>query len=260
MTYGAPAARPALRDVELAIGRGERIGLCGPSGAGKSSLLLVAAGLLAPTAGEVVLEVGLRIGLCLQEPEAALFARTVRDELAFAPQKLGWGREKTAAAVERCLALTGLSAEMAAMDPLRLPPAARRLVSLGAVLAGEPPLLLLDEPTVGLDAAARLRIISLIRSYAGTVVVSSHDLDLLWRTCERVVLLNAGRKQADTSWRSLVMDPEPLHAAGLRLPEPLCVYAQLLGRGWRLPAPGQDERSLAEAIAGRAAGRGGVRP
>ncbi|MGE5529606.1 MAG: ATP-binding cassette domain-containing protein [Patescibacteria group bacterium] len=256
LNYGEPAARPALHGVTMAVAAGDRLGLCGPSGAGKSSLLLLAAGLRRPTQGRYTLSPGLRVGLVLQEPEQALFCGTVGEELAFAPRRRGLAPAAAAAAAAGPAAALRLG-PLLDEDPLRLPPALQRLVAIAAVLAGEPDLLLLDEPTAGLDARGRADVIAALRAFPGTAVIASHDLDLLWRTARRLILLDRGRLAADTDWESLIARPAPLAGLGLALPEPLQVMAGLLERGWRRIDPGAGEEDLAKAILAAGPRRGG---
>ncbi len=258
LTYepASPLARQALRGVSLAVEPGDRLALCGPSGAGKSSLLLVMAGLCAPSGGRVERTSAPRIGLVLQEPEAALFARTVRDELAFAPRRLGLGPAQVEEAVAAAMAATGLPPGVLARDPFQLPAPERRLVALAAVLAGRPALLLLDEPTAGLAGEARARVLDVVRGFPGTVVVASHDLDLLWRLCRRVAVLDQGLLVQTGDWADLVRAPQILNRIGLGLPAPLQVLAGLAARGWRIEDPGRDEAAVARAIVAGGPGSG----
>ena len=244
----SPLTRQALRGVSLTVDAGDRLGLCGPSGAGKSSLLLILAGLYTPSGGRVERTSNPRIGLVLQEPETALFARTVHDELAFAPRRLGLGRSEIETAVVAALAATGLPSSLLELDPFQLPTAERRLVAITAVLTGQPDLLLLDEPTAGLAGEARARLLKVIRDFPGTVVVASHDLDLLWRLCSRLAVLDRGRLFYDGGWVNLLREPEILTGIGLDLPAPLQVLSDLVERGWQIGEPGRDEAAVAEAI------------
>lgn len=247
-TDGPGAARRVLERIDLAVGRGERLALCGPSGAGKTSLLSIMAGLMRPSGGEVVKEPGLHIGLALQEPEQAFFARSVREELSFAPRRKGLRDAEIQRRNIDLLSRLGLSPEILGLDPFRLAPAERRLVAIAAVLAGGPDLLLLDEPSVGLDMSARGRLMRMIDDYQGAVVIAGHDLDLLWRLCPRATVLYGGVIAFDGSWDELIRDPAPLDRAGLGLPEPCRVYNGLLARGWRMLPAGRDDASLAGAI------------
>ncbi|NLG83459.1 MAG: energy-coupling factor ABC transporter ATP-binding protein [Firmicutes bacterium] len=255
---GVPGERLALAEVSLAVGPGEHLGVSGPSGAGKSSLLLLAAGLYPPTSGRVRRPENTRVGLVLQEPEMALFAPTVREELAFAPRALGLEEAVVEEAIRASLVRVGLAEDLLDLDPLALPTAERRLVPIAAVLAGRPDLLFLDEPTAGLPVRARGRIITLVRSFPGTVMVASHDLDFLWRTCPRLVVLARGSLVADGRWREFIYRPEPLTEAGLVLPPVPAVLAGLIRRGWEIEEVGQDEETVARQILHGGPRRGGA--
>ena len=252
---GLTTARRALSGVDLVVGEKDRLGLCGPPGAGKSTLLLLAAGLYTASAGRVYRRPGLRAGLALQEPEAALFARTVGEELAFAPRQQGLAPREVEAVLHQVLAGVGLPAEILSADPFQLPPSQRRMVAVAAVLAGRPDLLLLDEPSAGLENAAREQLLGLVGRFPGAVVIASHDLDLLWRTCERVAVLDRGRLACTAAWDWLVRRPEMLSGYGQQLPAPLKVVSGLIRRGWAIGDPGHDEEGAAAAIL-----RGAPRP
>ena len=249
LTYEGPrVAIQALRGINLEVHPGDRLGLCGPSGAGKSSLLLVAAGLYKPSAGRVIRKPALRVGLALQEPELALFARTVGEELAFAPRQQGFSSDRVQAVVQETAARFGLSREVLPLDPFQLTPNQRRLAAMAAVAAGRPDILLVDEPTVGLSATARERFIAFVRDFPGAVMIASHDLDLLWRTCRRLAVLNDGRLLGIENWSYLVSHWHSAVEAGLALPFPLQILAGLAGRGWSLDNPGSNEDDVASAI------------
>lgn len=247
LTYAGQDS-PVLDGINMVLKDGERLGLAGPSGSGKSSLLRVAAGLLPPTAGRVLRREGVRIGLVLQEPETALFARTVRDELAYAARRDGRDPAAVQNAVLQALEEVGLDREILSCDPLRLPADQRRLTAVAAVLAGRPDLLFLDEPTVGLGEEPRARLLNLIHKYPGAVAVAGHDLDFLWRLGGRLIVLSRGRPALETTWREAAARPASLLEAGLALPETLQVMAGLAGRGWTIHDPGCDETDAAEAI------------
>lgn len=214
--FSYPSGVEALRGVSLTIGRGERVALLGRNGAGKSTLLRHFNGLLRPSAGQVtvagidtrkttVARLSRHVGIVFQDIRNQLFARTVRDELRFGPRNLGHPAAQVDAMVERAMAALGL-AEVADVHPYDLPPALRRLVAIGAVLALESDVLVLDEPTAGLDNPSIARLNDMARDLAAqgkTVVVVSHDLDFCYEALERVILLQAGRLTLDTSWQLL---------------------------------------------------------
>lgn len=247
LTYAGCSA-PVLSGVNLVLETGDRLGLAGPSGAGKSSLLALAAGLIPPTAGRVLRRDGVRIGLVLQEPEMALFARTVEEELSYAPRIAGLDPGEVRCAAEEALAALGLGGEILGHDPLRLPADRRRLVAVAAVLAGRPDALFLDEPTVGLGMDSRERLLRLAGEFPGAVIVAGHDLDFLWRLGGRVAVLTGGRLALETTWPEAAARPGLLTGAGLEPPEVLKVLAGLAARGWTIGDPGNDEAEVAAAI------------
>lgn len=245
VTYRYPANRtPALREVSLDVRPGEVIALIGSVGAGTSTLLLVAAD-LAPrvVGGELsgTVERGGRAALLLPTPWTQLsgMAFSVHDEVAFGPANLGWTRERISASVERALTRVDV-APLRDRDPATLSGGELQRVILAGILAMEPDLLLLDEPTAELDPIAARRIWGLIRSLAqgGTaVVVATSDLDALPDMSDRVAWLEEGAIRALGPVPDVLSDPaleapaapgstaiaRVWRAAGLREPPPLTV-------------------------------------
>jgi energy-coupling factor transport system ATP-binding protein len=223
---GGPASE-ALRGVTLAIAAGERVALVGPNGAGKTTLTRLLVALRRPTAGRVAVgdwdvaskrpdEMARRVGYAFQHADQQLFARTVRDDVAFGPRRLGRG----AAGVPGVLEELGLEG-VAGLHPYDVPPPLRKLVALAGVLAMEPELLVLDEPTAGLDAAQRARVVAALdrRSAAGmTALVVSHDLAFVAESADRVVVMREGRIAEDRGARELLYDREALGKLGLKPP------------------------------------------
>jgi energy-coupling factor transport system ATP-binding protein len=200
---------PVLEGVSLEIGVGEGVALLGANGAGKTTLTRLAMALQHPEAGTVHTTgrdtSGCRpedladvAGYLFQHPEAQLFARTVRAEVAFGPARLGWSIDRIRSAVEGVLAELGLEAH-AERHPYDLPGPTRRLVALAAALVGGPQLLLLDEPTAGLDRAARARVAAVVRARRATgvaVLAVTHDLGFAAGVLDRAVVLE-GKRIAD---------------------------------------------------------------
>jgi energy-coupling factor transport system ATP-binding protein len=211
-----PSGVEALRGVSLAIGAGERVALLGRNGAGKSTLLRHMNGLLRPTSGEVlvagtdtrkttVARCARQVGIVFQDIRNQLFARTVRDELRFGPRNLGYQAAQAEALIERSLEQLGLTA-VADQHPYDLPPALRRLVAIGAVLAMDSDVLILDEPTAGLDNPSIDLLVALARDLAArgkSIVVVSHDLDFCFEALDRVVLLQEGQVALDDTWSNI---------------------------------------------------------
>lgn len=205
---GAPA--PAVDGVSFSVAAGEGVALVGPNGAGKTTVLRAAMALLHPVAG--VVEVAGRAtagrhpedladvaGYAFQHPEAQLFERTVRAEIAFGPRQLDWAAERIAEVTDELLVALELT-RWADVHPYDLPVPRRRIVALAAALAARPRLLLLDEPTAGLDAAgARIveRAVRGARAAGAAVVAVTHDADLAIESLERAILLEQGRVARD---------------------------------------------------------------
>jgi len=205
--YGGDAV---LSEVSLRVEPGEGVALLGPNGAGKTTLTRLAMALRHPRSGRVVTggrDTGGRrpedladvAGYLFQHPSAQLFERTVRAEIAFGPGRLGWTSGEVERAVATVLLELGLES-LAAHHPYDLPEPTRRLVALGAALVSSPLLLLLDEPTAGLDRAARARVAQVVRARraAGTAVLAvTHDLGFAVEALDRAVVLERGRVRLD---------------------------------------------------------------
>jgi energy-coupling factor transport system ATP-binding protein len=206
---GTPFAVEALRGVSLAVEPGEVLGIVGGTGSGKSTLVRHMNLLLVPSSGEVLVDgvdattlkkSGLRrrVGLVFQFPEAALFAPTVEEDVGFAPRRLGLDEEEIRQRVRESLALLGVE-DLAARSPFALSGGEKRRVAIAGVLAMGPEILVLDEPTAGLDPATREELLALIRHLrdAGVcVVLVSHDLDEVAEVANRVCALHDGRVRA----------------------------------------------------------------
>ena len=236
-----PSGVEALRGVSLTVGGGERIALLGRNGAGKSTLLRHLNGLLLPSSGRVtvagidtrsttVARCARHVGIVFQDIRNQLFARTVRDELRFGPRNLGYGPAQADEMVARAMQVLGL-ADVAEVHPYDLPPALRRLVAVGAVVAMETDVLVLDEPTAGLDnpSIGRLTdLAALLASQGKTIIVVSHDLDFCFEALDRVILLKDGQLTLDTHWSSLAPAERSTLADTVGLPLALDA-AQALG-------------------------------
>jgi energy-coupling factor transport system ATP-binding protein len=229
--FSYPSGVEALRGVSLAIGAGERIALLGRNGAGKSTLLRHTNGLLRPSSGQVlvhgkdtrkttVARCARYVGIVFQDIRNQLFARTVRDELRFGPLNLGYPAAEVDALVERALVALGLT-EFADTHPYDLPPALRRLVAVGAVLAMNCDVLVLDEPTAGLDNPSIARLKTLtdeLVAQGKSIVVVSHDLDFCFEALDRVILIQEGQITLDSNWSQLDQPARATLEAAVGLP------------------------------------------
>jgi energy-coupling factor transporter ATP-binding protein EcfA2 len=217
--FSYPSGVEALRGVSLTIGLGERVAFLGPNGAGKSTLVRHLNGLLRPGAGQAhvagqstqkksVAWCARHVSIVFQDVRNQLFARTVRDELRFGPRNLGKTEAEIDALVARSLALLDLE-HVADEHPYDLPPPRRRLVAVAAALAMDAELLVLDEPTAGLDQAGIRLLERVIHEQAQaqrSIVVVSHDLDFCFETLERMVLVRSGQIVLDSP--AAALDPQ----------------------------------------------------
>ncbi|MGC9083655.1 MAG: energy-coupling factor transporter ATPase [Anaerolineae bacterium] len=247
---GTPAERVALRGVNLEIGPGERVGISGPTGSGKSTLVQHIAGLLTPVSGQVLLD-GVpahartpeararrrQVGLAFQFPEAQMFEVTVFREVAFGPRHLGLGREEIAARVRWALEMVGLDPDaFSDRVPFALSGGEMRRVALAGILALRPRVLILDEPTAGLDPRGRADILARLRAWqaetGATLILVSHHLDEMAGLVDRVVLLADGQIAADGPTRRILGDGGRLRSVGLSPPPSVALLEALRAAGW----------------------------
>ena len=248
LIYRYPDGRLALDGVTLAIARGESVALVGPNGAGKSTFLLHLNGILpdrgrtAPAAhshglpasnsgrfgGSIRIdgievndrnapEIRRRVGLVFQDPDDQLFSTTVVEDVAFGPLNLGKGRAEARRLALDCLARVDLI-DLADRPPHHLSFGERKRVCLAGVLACEPTVLVLDEPTANLDPRGRRRFLALISGLSATKLIATHDLEMVLELCPRTIILDGGRIVADGPSRLLLADETSLERHGLEVP------------------------------------------
>lgn len=222
---------PALQGVTFTLRHGESVGLVGANGAGKSTLLLHLAGVLFAERGTV--RVGDRpvtpatlphvrrsLGMVFQDPDDQLFLPTVEDDVAFGPANLGLPPDEVRARVERALDRVG-ALHLRARPPHRLSGGEKRAVSIATVLAMSPDVLVMDEPSAGLDPASRRGLIAQLREFEHTKIVASHDLDLVVEVCRRTIVLRGGTVAADGPTEEVLSRGEVLAQARLEPPPSL---------------------------------------
>lgn len=247
LAYAYPDGQPALRGVDLLIRRGERVALLGPNGAGKTTLILHLNGILAPAAGTVSIsglpvaaprigEIRRRVGVVFQDPDDQLFMPTVRDDVAFGPANLGLRGSALERRVEEALAAVGMEWH-AARPPHHLSFGQRRRVAVATVLAMQPEILVLDEPTSNLDPFSRRELAEILAGLDVTVLMATHDLPYALQLCERSVILSGGRIVADGPTAEVLADAETMAAHRLELPY-----------GFH---PSQNARSSSSSVPGR---------
>jgi cobalt/nickel transport system ATP-binding protein len=228
LCYTYPDGHQALRGVDLVVAPGERVAVFGPNGAGKTTLVLHLNGINRPDAGEVLVgglrvekaalkEVRRRVGIVFQDPDDQLFMPTVREDVAFGPANLGLRGDDLDARVAAALAGVGME-PFADRPPHHLSFGQRRRVAMATVLAMEPDVLVLDEPSSNLDPAARREFAEIVRAQGLTTLMVTHDLPYALELCSRALIMNAGRIVADGPIRQLLADTELLAANRLELP------------------------------------------
>ncbi|MDD2919356.1 ABC transporter ATP-binding protein [Rhodoferax sp.] len=226
--YRYPDGQAALRGVSFSIQPGETVGLIGSNGAGKSTLLLHLNGVLLPCAGQVrvqglpvdgahLVEVRRQVGMMFQDPDDQLFMPTVQEDVAFGPVNIGLPAAQVQARVAQALATVG-AAHLADRAPYRLSGGEKRSVALAGVLAMNPGVVVMDEPSAGLDPAARRSLINLLASLEHTQLIATHDLDLVQDLCSRVLVMREGMIEADSTPDAVFADANLLARCHLELP------------------------------------------
>jgi cobalt/nickel transport system ATP-binding protein len=238
LRFAYPGRPPVLDGIGLTVAHGERVGLIGPNGAGKTSLFLSVCGVLTPDAGTVAVygepvragHYHPQIGLVFQNPNDQLFSPTVRDDVAFGPVNAGLDAEAAAQRATEALTLTG-SAHLIDRAPHHLSGGEKRMVAIAGVLALRPALVLYDEPDANLDMRARRRLIGFLKDAPHTLVLASHDLEMILEVCDRVLLLDGGRIVADGVPRQIMGDAALMEAHGLEKPHSLIPHSHLNPNG-----------------------------
>ena len=220
--------RPVLHHLDLTVCEGERIGVVGCNGAGKTTLFHAICGVLTPTAGTIELferavqpgQFYPEVGLVFQYPDDQLFSACVRDDIAFGPQNMGLSDEEVNQRVQQALKLTGTT-ELMDRSPHHLSGGQKRMVAIAGILAMKPQLALFDEPSANLDIRSRRRLIHFLNDMSQTLLLASHDLELVLEVCDRVIILDGGNLVADGPARQLMANADLMERHGLECPHSL---------------------------------------
>ena len=226
--YRYPNGYEALCGVSFRITHGEKVALVGANGAGKSTLLLHPNGLLMPSQGGVVLGgialtrrtlplVRQSVGLVFQDSDNQLFMPTVEEDVAFGPSNMRLEPEEIRRRVTEALDAVG-ALDLRGESPFRLSGGQKKRVAIATVLAMEPSVLVMDEPTSNLDPRARRQIIDLIRRFSHTTLIATHDMEMVLDLCDRTIVMKEGRIVADGSTRHVFGDLALLEECGLEQP------------------------------------------
>ena len=266
-TYSAhtPFEKVAVEGVSLTIPAGQFVGLLGHTGSGKSTFIQHLNALLQPTSGRALLDgedihkdkasrrdVKRKVGLVFQYPEYQLFEETVFADIAFGPKNMGIAKEEIDERVREAAGFVGVDESLFARSPLELSGGQKRRVAIAGVIAMRPGVLILDEPTAGLDPAGCRQIMDNICRYreqsGATVIIVSHNMDDAARLTERLIVFDHGHVAMDGTPEEVFSRPKELINIGLAVPQATSVAMALRERGMALPEAIYTHRQLLEAV------------
>lgn len=262
---GTPFEKVAIEGISLTIPQGQFVALLGHTGSGKSTFIQHLNALLQPTSGRVLLDgedvnrdkksrhdVKWKVGLVFQYPEYQLFEETVFADIAFGPKNMGLNKEEIDERVREAAAFVGVEEELFERSPLELSGGQKRRIAIAGVIAMRPGVLVLDEPTAGLDPAGSRRIMDNIRSYreksGATVLIVSHNMDDAARLAERLIVFDRGRVAMDGKPEEVFSQPKALMDIGLNVPQSTALAMALRERGMALPGAIYTHAQLLEAV------------
>ena len=258
---GTPFEHKALDDVSFAVHRGEFIGIIGHTGSGKSTLMQQLNGLLKPTSGSVLLDgqdiwsdkkltrqARFRVGLVFQYPEYQLFEETVYKDIAFGPGNMGLKPEEIDRRVREAAGFVGLTEKQLEVSPFDLSGGQKRRVAIAGVIAMEPEVLILDEPTAGLDPMGRAEILGNIETYRreknATIMMVSHSMEDVARLTDRLLVMSGSRLAMDGTPQEVFSRAEELVAMGLSIPQVTQIFLRLR----QLGADVENVYTIAQAV------------
>ena len=241
---GTPFEHKALDDISFSVERGEFIGIIGHTGSGKSTLMQQLNGLLKPTSGTVLLDgqdiwsdkkltrqARFRVGLVFQYQEYQLFEETVYKDIAFGPKNMGLSAEEVDRRVREAAGFVGLTEQQLEVSPFDLSGGQKRRVAIAGVIAMEPEVLILDEPTAGLDPVGRSEILGNIQSYRkaknATIMMVSHSMEDVARLTDRLLVMNGSKLAMDAPPAQVFTHAEELTQMGLNIPQVTQVFLEL---------------------------------
>lgn len=273
-SVGTPFQRAAIEHVSFSVERGEFIGIIGHTGSGKSTLIQHLNGLLKPTSGQILFDgrdiwsdkaftrsIRFHVGLVFQYPEYQLFEETVFQDIAFGPKNMGLSEQEIRARVLRAAGFVGITDKELEKSPFDLSGGQKRRAAIAGVIAMEPDVLILDEPTAGLDPAGRESILENIRAYqaaqGASVIMVSHSMEEIASNVDRLLVMNDSHLVMDATPQEVFAHPEELVRMGLAVPKVTQILLRLRALGVDVPASAftveQAERLLLPLVKGGSA-------
>jgi ABC-type cobalt transport system, ATPase component len=266
-TYGegTPFRKTAVDDANISIEPGEFIGVIGHTGSGKSTFIQQLNGLLRPTSGTVLLNgkdiwaepkkirsVRFQVGMVFQYPEHQLFEETVLKDIAFGPGNMGLGQDEILKRARWAADFVGLSEELLEKSPFELSGGEKRRAAIAGVIAMDPEVLILDEPTAGLDPRGRDVLLSQIVSYHevrhNTILLVSHSMEDIARTADRVLVMNSGKVSMFEETEKVFARDTELETMGLRVPQITKIMAVLKAKGYPVSTVLTIEQALRQLM------------
>ena len=262
---GTPFEVAAIEDIDLVIPQGQLVGIIGHTGSGKSTFIQHMNALLAPSSGKVSCggqdineskrsrrDVKSQVGLVFQYPEYQLFEETVYKDIAFGPKNMKLSEEEIDQRVREAAGFVGVEEELFDKSPLELSGGQKRRIAIAGVIAMRPGVLILDEPTAGLDPAGCRQILDNICAYrektGATVIIVSHNMDDVARIAERIIVFSNGRVVMDGSAAEVFSRAEELMAIGLDVPKATALALALKKQGLKLPEGIYTHEQLLSAV------------
>ena len=226
--YSYPDGHEAIKDISFSIYHGESVGIIGANASGKSTLLLLILGILFPDKGEVkvgdvavtkktLAMIRQRLGLVFQDSDDQLFMTTLYDDVAFGPRNLNLSESEVNSKVNEALEMVGIP-QLANRAPFKLSGGEKRAAAIASVLSMQPDVLIMDEPTSGLDPKSRRRLIHILKGFSHTKIITSHDLDMVMETCDRIIVIKDGEVAASGSQLEILTNESLLNDCGLEVP------------------------------------------
>ena len=260
---GTPFEHKALDNISFSVVPGEFIGIIGHTGSGKSTLMQQLNGLLKPTSGQVLLDgvdiwsdkkltrqARFRVGLVFQYPEYQLFEETVYRDIAFGPKNMGLDEKEIDRRVREAAGFVGLTTEQLEVSPFDLSGGQKRRVAIAGVIAMEPEVLILDEPTAGLDPVGRAEILGNIEAYRrarnATIMMVSHSMEDVARLTDRLLVMNGSKLAMDAAPAQVFSHAEELVQMGLNIPQVTQVFLNLKKLGLDVANVYTIEQAVAE--------------